>query len=192
LIGAKDAVFPRPVLTTSYDGRQETLLQYNWNMTLEREIVPSWVARAARVGSASNYGRDALQLNAARYIPGNAANGDSLSTSGNTDARRLFAPEIGNVNWYTEERRSNYHSMQLTLLKRFSRGFTFRGAYTWSKALGNYNAEIALWFVPGSDSRRYGPPGIDRRHRFVMSWVWDLPTASSDNAFIRHAVNGWR
>jgi len=141
-IGATDAVFPRPVLATSYDGWQETLLQYNWNVTLEREIIPEWVARAAYVGSASNYGRDGFPLNAAPYIPGNDANGNPLSTTGNTDARRILAPEIGNVTWYTEDRRSNYHSMQLTLIKRFSQGFTFRSAYTWSKALGTYNKDV--------------------------------------------------
>ena len=63
-------------------------------------------------------------MNAAQYIPGNDANGAALSTTGNTDKRRLFAPEIGNLTQYTEDRRSNYHSMQLSLQKRFSRGLT--------------------------------------------------------------------
>lgn len=191
-IGAKDAVFPRPVLATTYDGRQETPLQYNWNVTLEREIIPEWVARAAYVGSASNYGRDGFPLNAARYIPGNDANGNPLSTTRNTDARRIVAPEIGNVTWYTEDRRSNYHSMQLTLIKRFSQGFTFRGAYTWSKALGTYNKDVVPWFLEGGAPYRRGPLDIDRRQRFVTSWVWELPTVNSDNGFIKHAVNGWQ
>ena len=65
-IGAKDAVFPSPVLATTYDGLQDTPLQYNFNMTLEREILPQWVARAAYVGSASNWGRQNFQLNAAQ------------------------------------------------------------------------------------------------------------------------------
>ena len=38
---------PRPVLLTTYDERQETPLTYNWNLTLEREILPEWLARAA-------------------------------------------------------------------------------------------------------------------------------------------------
>ncbi len=191
-IGAQDAVFPRPVLATTYDGRQETPLQYNWNLTLERELIPEWVARVAYVGSASNYGRQSFQLNAARYIPGEDADGNPLSTTGNTDARRILAPEIGNVEWFTEDRRSNYHSMQLTLIKRFSRGLTFRGAYTWAKALGNYDGQIVPWFQPGGDAYRYGPLGIDRRHRFVLSWVWNLPTVNSDNGFVRQLVNGWQ
>ncbi len=183
-IGAPDAPFPRPVLLTTYDGRQETPLQYNWNLTVEREILPEWLARAAYVASASNYGRRSLQLNAARYIPGS-------STTGNTDARRLFAPEIGNLLYFTEDRRSYFHSLQLSLTKRFSRGFTLLASYTFSKALGNYYDEVVPWFIPGADNLVYGPLDIDHRHRFVMSWVWDLPRVPTTNPVLRTLLHGW-
>jgi hypothetical protein len=182
-IGAPDAAFPRPVLATSYDEQQQTPLQYNWNLTLEREIFPEWLARAAYVGSASNYGRRTIQLNPARYIPGSSLG---------TDARRLFAPEIGNIEYFTEDRRSYYHSMQLSLTKRFTRGFTLLANYTLSKALGNYYDEVAPWNIPGADNLAYGPLGIDHRHRFVLSWVWDLPKAPATNAFVRHLLHGWQ
>jgi hypothetical protein len=183
-IGAADAVFPSPVLASTYDGRQETPLQYNWNLTIEREIVPQWVARAAYVGSASNYGRQTFQLNSA--VPSAGA------TTGTTDARRLFAPDLGNLGYYTEDRRSYYHSMQLTMIKRFSQGFTFRGAYTWSKALGDYNGPVQPWYYPDANGFRYGPLDIDHRQRFVMSWVYDLPTVATENAFVKHVINGWQ
>ena len=184
-IGAADAVFPRPVLATTYDDRQETPLQYNWNLTIERELMPEWVARVAYVGSASNFGRQVYQLNSARYVEG--------ATTGTTDARRLFAPDFGSVLQNTEDRRSQYHSAQLTLIKRFAQGFTFRGAYTWSKALGNYAGIVQPWYQPNGDGDfRYGPLDIDHRHRFVMSWVWDLPTGSTSNPFVKHVINGWQ
>jgi hypothetical protein len=184
-IGSPDAPFPTPVLATTYDGRQETPLQYNWNFTLEREIFPEWLARAAYVGSASNYGRYERQLNPARYIPG-------ASTTGNTDSRRLFAPDIGNLTLITEDRRSYYHSLQTSLIRRFSKGVTVMANYTWSKALGNYNSEVASIIIPNADSLAYGPLDIDHRHRFVLSYVWDLPRLTTNSAFVRHVVNGWQ
>jgi hypothetical protein len=184
-IGKPDAPFPRPVLVSTYDARQETPLQYNWNLTLERELFPEWLARAAYVGSASNYGRRSFQLNAARYIPG-------VSTTGNTDARRLFAPEIGNLLMLAEDRRSYYHSMQLSLTKRFSKGFTVLANYTLSKALGNYADEVLPWFIPGADNMIRGPLDIDHRHRFVLSWVWELPKAATTNPFLRTVLHGWQ
>ncbi len=185
-IGSPDAPFPRPVLLTTYDGKHTTPLTHNWNLTLEREIFPSWLARAAYVGSASNYGRVVKQLNPAR--PG----------TGSTDSRRLFAPELGNIDYFTEDRRSYYHSMQLTLNKRLSQGFTVLANYTWSKALGNYSGsageanEVAPWNVPNADSYVYGSLDFDYRHRFVVSWVWELPKAPTDNAFLKGLLHGWQ
>jgi hypothetical protein len=191
-IGSKDAPFPRPVLAATFDDRYETPLQYNWNLTLEREVIQDLLLRVGYVGSASNYGRRTFQLNAAQYIPGKGADGKDLSTTGNTDKRRLFAPEIGNLNEYTEDRRSNYHSLQISLQKRFSRGLTFRTNYTWSKAMGNYNPEVVPWFADGSiDRMQYGPLDVDRQHRLVLSWVWELPTVRSENAFVKFLINGW-
>ncbi len=118
--------------------------------------------------------------------------------TGSTDSRRLFAPELGNIDYFTEDRRSYYHSMQLTLNKRLSQGFTVLANYTWSKALGNYSGsageavEVAPWNVPNADSYVYGPMDFDYRHRFVVSWVWELPKAPTDNAFLKGLLHGWQ
>jgi hypothetical protein len=197
-VGSPDAAFPRPVLLTTYDGRHNTPLTYNWNLTLEREVLPQWMARAAYVGSASNYGRTVKQGNPAVYLPGNAANGQPLSSTGNTDARRLFAPELGNVEYFTEDRRSYYHSMQLTLNRRFSQGFSVLANYTWSKSLDNYPAssgesiEVIPMNLPNADRMIYGPSNFNRKHRFVVSYVWELPRASVSNSFLRAALHGWQ
>jgi len=191
-IGRPDAGFPRPVLATTYDGRLVTPLQYNWNLALEREMFPGWLGRVTYVGSASNYGRRDLQLNAARYIAGTDVNGRPLSTTANTDARRLFAPEIGNLLYFAQDRRSYYHSLQTSLTKRFSKGFTVLANYTFSKALGNYNEEVVPWFIPGADKLVRGPLDIDHRHRFVVSWVWELPKAPTTNPFFRQMLHGWQ
>jgi hypothetical protein len=185
-IGSPDAAFPRPVLLTTYDGKHTTPLTYNWNLTLEREVFPSWLARAAYVASASNYGRVVKQLNPAR--PG----------TGSVDSRRLFAPELGNIEYFTEDRRSYYHSLQLTLNKRLAQGFTVLANYTWAKSLGNYSGsageanEVAPWNVPNADSYVYGPMDFDYRHRFVVSWVWELPKAPTGNAFLKGLLHGWQ
>jgi len=187
-IGSPDAPFPRPVLLTTYDGRHNTPLTYNWNLTLEREVLPQWLARAAYVGSASNYGRVVKQGNPAVYIPG--------STLG-TDARRLFAPEIGNIDYFTEDRRSYYHSMQLTLNRRFSHGFSVLANYTWAKSLDNYpdssgNAiEVIPFYLPDADKMVYGPSNFDRRHRFVVSYVLEIPKVPTGNRLLRGVLHGW-
>jgi carboxypeptidase family protein len=182
-IGDPNAPFPRPVLISTYDDRQDSPLTYNWNLALEREILPEWVARAAYVGSSSLYGRTTKQLNPARYIPG--------STLG-TDARRLFAPDLGSIDYYTEDRKARYHSLQLSLTKRFTRGFTVLANYTFSKSLDTYGDFVMPWYFPNGDRMQYGPSDYDHRHRAVVSWVWDLPKLPAGNAFAKHVINGWQ
>jgi hypothetical protein len=150
---------------------------------LERELVPEWLVRAAYVGSASMYGRVVKQLNPARYIPG--------STLG-TDARRLFAPDLGSVNCYTQDRRGNYHSMQLSVTKRFTRGFTVLGSYTFSKSMDTFGDFVMPWYFPDGDAMQYGPSDFDHRQRFVMSWVGHVPGAPTGNNFLKHVLHGWQ
>jgi hypothetical protein len=162
------------------------------NLTLERELFGGWLARAAYVGSAARNGRTSIQLNPAVYIPG-------ASTTGNTDARRLFAPEFGIINYFVQDRRSNYRSMQLSLNRRYSGGFTVMANYTLAKVEGDFpdaNAASAgllvPWNLPDVDNLQYGPLDQDRRHRFVTSWVWDLPGVPTSNAIVRGVLHGWQ
>jgi len=63
-----------------------------------------------------------------------------------------------------------YHSMQNRVEKRFSKGYTIQGAYTWSKAME------ATSFLNGADPMPYESlAAIDRLHRLTGSGIWELP-----------------
>jgi hypothetical protein len=191
-IGSRDAPFPRPVLVNTYGDRFVTPLTYNWNLTFEREVVTGWLARAAYVGSSSKNGRAEIQLNPARYIPGNGPTGTPLSTTGNTDSRRLFAPQLGSITLFTQDRSSRYHSLQLTLNRRYANGLTITGNYTLSKSEGNFGDQLIPWFLPDDPALTDGPLDQDRRHRFVGSWVWDLPALPTTMRLVRGLLHGWQ
>jgi len=184
-IGSRNAPFPRPVLVESYDETFTTPLTYNWNLTLEREVLDGWLVRGAYVGSSSRNGRTTINLNPARYIPG-------ASTTGNTDARRLFAPLYGNVNYFVQDRSSKYHSMQLTVNRRYLNGLTVMANYTLSRSVGNFGDLLIPWFMPDFDGLEYGPLDQDRRHRFVASWVWDLPGVPTRSGLVKTVLHGWQ
>jgi hypothetical protein len=46
--------------------------------------------------------------------------------------------------------------------------------------------------APNGDLSVYGPSDFDHRHRFVASWVWNIPNAPVSNPFAKHVVNGWQ
>jgi hypothetical protein len=99
---------------------------------------------------------------------------------------------------------SIYHSAQLSLTKRLSRGLQFNAAYTFSKSIDNASAD------PGSTAGGGKPdlPNIgftaqgnafdtnanralsdfDRPHRFSLSFVYDVPSFGSQSKFL----TGWR
>ncbi|HEU4766037.1 MAG TPA: carboxypeptidase regulatory-like domain-containing protein [Pyrinomonadaceae bacterium] len=91
-----------------------------------------------------------------------------------------------------------YNSLQVSLLKRFSKGIQFQAAYTLSSAL-NTNALNTLAAGGGvaatgnqrSKNANYGPSDFNRRHRFVANYVYDLPGMSSRNRLLRGILNRW-
>jgi hypothetical protein len=184
-IGQKDVPFPGPIGISTFDERLETPLVYNWNVSIEREVIPEWLARVAYVGSRSLYGRTTKQLNPAVYTPGD---------NRGTDARRLFAADgIGGIDYATQDRRAAYHSAQFSLTKRFTRGFTVNTNYTFSKSIDNHDdSYVTPWYWPNGDNFMKGPSNFDHRHRYVLSWVWDLPKAPGANPLVKHVINGWQ
>jgi hypothetical protein len=192
----KNSDFPRPVLVITWDptGRYTTPVIYNWNIAVERQVATNWLARAAYVGSHSSHLWEAIELNPAVYTPGSRLS---------TDQRRIFqgyqfisqASFAGN---------SNYNSLQLSLEKRFSRGFTVTANYTWAKSLDNVpfangaggpadgGSYVYPWYFPNADLMDRGPSDFDIRHRFVTSYVWQMPALARAGRLVRGAVGGWQ
>jgi hypothetical protein len=98
---------------------------------------------------------------------------------------------------------SSYHSLQLSAEKRMSHGLTILGSYTWSKSIddlpnGGGVADIGADTVstrPWDDPLRHqfdrGPSDFDHTHRFVASYVWQLPGLSGENGLLRHLFGSW-
>ena len=186
IIGAVNAPFPRPVLVESFDEVFNTPLTYNYNVMLEREVVTGWMARAAYVGSTATQGRASITLNPAIYTPGGPA--------GNPQARRRY-PEYSGINNFVQDRESQYHALQLTLNRRYANGFTVNSNYTMSDLQGTIGGpEMAPYFHPDLenivDTLRHGRLSEMRRHRFVTSWVYDIPGPTA--GALSHAIGGWQ
>jgi hypothetical protein len=86
--------------------------------------------------------------------------------------------------------------MQLTLQKRYSRGFTVLANYTWSKSIditsygsveGNSTGPNPFNF---NDNR--GPSDFDLQHRLVVSGIWEMPKLTHAHAVARTILGGWQ
>jgi hypothetical protein len=133
------------------------------------------------------------QLNPGIYIPGS-----SLAT----DARRLYQGFSGII-LASSSGNSWYHSLQTTITRRLSHGFTVIANYTFSKALDN--VPVGTEYVTPSVGSSYalppsmsnfqtldrGPADFDRRHVVSVSYVWQLPMLAHSNWLVRSAAGGW-
>jgi hypothetical protein len=186
IIGSRVAPFPRPVLVESFDEVFDTPLTYNYNLTFEREIATGWMARAGYVGSTATKGRADITLNPAIYTPGGRTD--------NPQARRRL-PEYGEINHFVQDRNSQYHSMQLTLNRRYASGFTLRANYTLADLQGTIGGpELAPYFHPQLDeivdTLRHGRLSDMRRHRIVASWVYAIP--GTESGALGAIIGGWQ
>ena len=85
--------------------------------------------------------------------------------------------------------KSNYNSLQILWEKRYSHGLQFQAAYTYSKSLDNASSfESSL--NPLNFDATYGPSLYDARHRFVYSYVWQLPVPAYEG-FKGKLLDGW-
>jgi hypothetical protein len=198
----KDFVFPLPISVLTFDPTTgfTVPVTYNWNLTLERQVATDWLLRVAYVGSRGLHLRRDEQLNPVLYVPGAPAPYGNASLASNS--RRLFMPGLASIGMETQTGTQKYHSLQVTLEKRLSKGLTVLAAYTWSKSLddlppsqtlqangaGSFSEPI---YVPGFSRFEYGPSPFDHAHRLVVSYVWQAPRLKDSPWYLKHTVGGW-
>ena len=85
---------------------------------------------------------------------------------------------------------SNYNAFEAQVQKTYGGGITFQLAYTFSKSISDTdNSRDNLDVVNPRITR--GLSSQDVPHRFVGSWVYQLPFAKNLSAPLRRFLDGW-
>jgi hypothetical protein len=99
---------------------------------------------------------------------------------------------------------SIYHAMTLRLDKRFSNGISLLSAYTWGKLIDDASTTVGFLGQAGTQQNAYDRAADrsissqDIRHRFVTSFVYDLPVGkgrrfgSDWSGPINWVLGGWQ
>lgn len=89
---------------------------------------------------------------------------------------------------------SNYHSMQITVQRKFTRSLTYALAYTWSKVMDTADGDGTGTNPFDTRGYDYGPAGFDRTHIMSINYVWNLPKVSQKlggNWLFKQALDDW-
>jgi hypothetical protein len=117
-------------------------------------------------------------------LPEYAAAGYSYSgicaygRSSYTNAPLVPFKGYGQIQYLQFDGTSNYNSLQASLQRRFSKGFTLGVVYTWSKSLTTATSDQDMQDPLNPRGLDYRAAGWDRTHVFAANYVLDLPNVT--------------
>jgi len=165
----------------------------SYNLTVEHGLGRNWLLRAAYIGNNAHrlYGTGdqesgLLQLNPAIYIPGK-------SSEANTQQRRVY-PDYGSIGFINSGVNSNYNALQLTVEKRFAKGFSLLSSFAWAKALDDFAPnKDTPYFTNSCTCGRYfdyGPSDDDLSKVFKINGDYQTPQVHISKG-ANAILNGW-
>jgi hypothetical protein len=139
-----------------------------WSAGIQRELRSDLLLDVAYVGSRTNRMMNPINPNEAMPGPGPLG-----------PRRPLYSinPAIPDIHYRTNYGASKYHSLQVSMQKRYGHGLSGSFAWTWSHNLSNTvgpnsGGDPQNSFCTACD---WGPVAEDRRHMVVVNHVYELP-----------------
>jgi len=159
-----NGVYPIPRATGNATGLQSQKpyrrgYYQSWNVTVQREFGHGWLGSAGYVGTHAVLQSSSLNRNYGTL--GGGAASQPWFDLGITSSVGIPVPYGNDI----------YHSLQSSATKRFGQGFTFNGAYTWSKQISLSSSIL----IPGYGWMNRYISGSDRTHHLIFSGSYQLP-----------------
>ena len=205
--------------TSAYIADQEVPYSLTWTGSYQRQIGQNWSVEARYIGTRGIHlltqNRINRQAKVSPQLGGlptfmsrpSQAQLDALTLNLDTiNARSNFVPSYfnagftnnGSIVGFLSNGNSTYNGASAQLTRRFAQGFQLTAAYTWSHLIDDTTAEV---FSTVLSPRRVedfqnlrqdrADSALDRRHRFVSSFIYELPWfARNDNRFVRGVFGG--
>jgi len=177
-----------PITLGSIDMNQLTPYTQQWNFNIQHSLGGNTVLEVGYSGSRGVHMMRTQDIN--QPLPSAAI---AQGTANANQARPYKG--WGVINHREQSYSSNYHGLQTSLNRNFSKGLMIQAAYTWSKAIDNADFTGGIYgFVPNTldSSGERGRANFDATHNFVSSFVWDVPFLKSHSGFVGKVLGGWQ
>ena len=154
---------------------------YQWNLGVERELWKNAGFELQYLGSHS------LHLDRSYF------NNTPAPGPGSVNPRRPNQ-NWGQIRTIQNDLIANYHGLTAILRQRMQHNLQVLASYTWSHTLdvatdsngGGAAMNDYKWWLD------YGNANWDIRHRFVTSFIYDLPALRSGNPVLRWTLENWQ
>jgi hypothetical protein len=111
-----------------------------------------------------------------------------------------FSSDATGINQIESAGASWYNALQASVTKRYHNGLQFLASYTFSKELDTDGVDPEWGSAGGTSSlgnqsdipnTRYGPGNFNRKHRFVVSYVYDFPSPKERSTLKGRVLGDW-
>ena len=147
-----------------------------WNLGVQHQFAQNWVAEIGYVGTRAYHlwNHEVSDLNQP-FAPLDSNFSDATGNMGRPYFNVL--PDLSNIEPLDfPQLQMFYNAFQTSLNKRFSNGFNFLASYTLAHNLGNADGNVGAAIQDAHHpEKEYGPVLPDLRHRFVVSYIYELP-----------------
>ncbi len=181
--GGTQRLFPSNL--SSYDIDLRVPKVQNYSFGIQHKVFSDTLIDVAYVGSSGWHQYRNVNLN---QLP----TGTLQRNPGvNLNALR---PYLGyaNINHNVTASNFNYNSLQTQIKKQFRGGGLISMAYTWSKVI----TDASDWNEGPMDSYNFknerGLATYDRRHIFVLSYIYPIPFWQKQDLWYKKALGGWQ
>ncbi|HEX5964926.1 MAG TPA: carboxypeptidase regulatory-like domain-containing protein [Pyrinomonadaceae bacterium] len=191
----------------TFDRLMRTAYFHQYNASLQYALSHDLLLEVAYVGTRGHNLLRVVRTNQARLASAqrpivNQVTGQVITINTPTNAT-LRAPyqgaDIAGLAQRYSTAESAYNSVQISLTRRLSKGLQLLASYTHAKSLDNASGGDSTdgsgIFGNQLDPRaNRGVSDFDRTHRFVVSYLWDLPKPAfaSRSRAGRQLLSGWQ
>ncbi|MGH9800941.1 MAG: TonB-dependent receptor domain-containing protein, partial [Blastocatellia bacterium] len=188
-----DAFIGNPtIVPPGIDPFFKTAYYNQWSFGVQRELAGNLGLEVTYLGSSGH--KLPIGVNINQAIPGAGSVNSRRPYQGFGSITGGYVSSVGN---------SNYHGMTVRIERRFASGLSFLSSYAFSKSIDDGSG-----ISTGSDSsgaaqnaRNLGAEratsDFDVRHRWVLSYVYDLPFGqgakyAAKNKVVNYLAGGWQ
>ena len=184
---------------------QVTPNSWQWNLSVQREILRNTTLEVGYVGNAANDQLRAVNANAILHGDVNRNGVDDRLDFARTNPANISLRPFGvfnnnnNIAFWDHSGKSRYHSLQTQLVSRLGRGSQFQVSYTLARQRANVNMtdsgqgleqDTAPLDVENPDLD-WGRPAVGRTHIFNSSMVYMLPTLEGSSGLKKALLGDW-
>ena len=186
---------PNNPLMYSIDRNLRTPMMQQWHLGFEYQLPSQTVLGISYAGSSGEH--------LFAFYNGNQAV-PTTDPNAPLAPRRPFPAVDAGISTFRSNTNSNYNSLQVSLEKRYTHGLMFQASYTYAHALDEASS-ASLGSLAAGDFRdqrfpftEYGNSDFDVRHRFTISYSYDLPfgkgkaLAGNAGGVLNQIIGNWQ